>query len=113
MENVLKSMTIGQNWAVIPHFKKVINGKMYDTETANCLAISRYHPDYIEFIALFKKRTGEFFSYKTFFSSFEKNSKYFLTEKKIEPLKEEEAKKVAEIYTDGDKYEEIFGKVEE
>ena len=99
--------------------KKVINGKMYNTETAKKMADWYYgYPgdfDYYE-ERLYKKKTGEFF----LFGKGGARSKYsdndgFETYGSCEiiPYSEEEARKWAEKHCSGDEYEEIFGEVEE
>ncbi len=100
--------------------KKIINGKKYDTETAefvgemdnglcgtdfDCIAES-----------LYRKKTGEFFVYgqggaRTRYAR--KDGASICGGCEIVPLSEDEAKKWAERYLDADKYEEIFGEVAE
>ena len=99
--------------------KKVINGKMYNTETAKKMADWYYgYPgdfDYYE-ERLYKKKTGEFF----LFGKGGARSKYsdndgFETYGSCEiiPYSEEQARKWVEEHCSGDTYEEIFGEVEE
>jgi hypothetical protein len=87
--------------------RKVINGKMYDTDTATVVAKNIEYEDEQPYskVTLYKKKTGEF---------------YFLCEKFtedkkvwIEPIVEDDAKDFAEKVLDGDQYEAVFGKVEE
>ena len=101
--------------------KKVINGRMYDTETATMLA-DRTHGvwgnyDYAE-EELYRKKNGEhfiriygkvlsvclaWFDFQTGYC----DGHWFV------PIGERVAKKWAEENLDGDKYVEIFGEVEE
>lgn len=72
--------------------KKIINGKMYDTETAKHIG------DRNNCEALYQKKTGEFFLY---------------SESGITPLSFDEAREWAESKLDADVYIEIFGEPEE
>ena len=83
--------------------KKVINGKMYNTDTAEMIYSLPSWKDTGH--DMYKKKTGEFFIYCW--------SKWSGHEPHIEPLTEERAKELCEVYLDGDEYEEVFGKVEE
>lgn len=91
--------------------KKIINGKMYNTETAEeiCKYSSGQYGDF-ECIrkTLFKKKTGEFFlkAYGGAMTSYE-------GEETIEPLTEEEAKSFVERNGSVETYIELFGEVEE
>lgn len=99
--------------------KKIINGKVYDTSTAECVA--RWDNDYpvrdfhycME--ELYRKKTGEYFLY----GEGGPMSKYAVWQgnsgsggERISPLTYDEATEWAERL-DGDKYEEIFGAVSE
>lgn len=100
--------------------KKIINGKKYDTETAR--KISGWDEgrngdhDYVH-EELYRKKNGEFF----LFGEGGANSKYGAwidnysraESRKIVPLPIEEAKRWAEKHISTEKYEEIFGEVEE
>lgn len=88
--------------------KKIIEGKKYDTETAKRVgrhATTENNGDFC-IKELYKKKTGEFFFYTYQFAWCE----YY---EGIDPCTEDEAKQWAEVYLDGDEYEEIFGEVEE
>ena len=91
--------------------KKIINGKMYDTDTATeiCKYSSGMYGDF-ECIkqTLYKKKTGEFFleSYGGVMTSYE-------GEERIEPITEEEAKGFVERNSDAETYIDLFGEVEE
>lgn len=99
--------------------KRIICGKKYDTDTAekiarwdNGLSVSDF--DFCE-ESLHIKRTGEFFLH----GEGGPNSKYakavdncFTGGEKIIPLSENEAKKWVENHAN-EKYEQIFGEVEE
>lgn len=101
--------------------KKIINGKMYNTETAvklgageSCLPVNDFGY-YKE--ALYRKRTGEYFLYgeggarSKYATQRELNS--FGPGDGFTPLTENEAKLWAERYLDADEYCEIFGEPEE
>lgn len=101
--------------------KKVINGKMYNTETANYIASNRsdyYKNDFRYFEEdLYQKKTKEFFLYGYGGAA----SKYaeslssggFIDGEKIIPLSENEAREWVEKNLEADKYTEIFGTCEE
>ena len=100
--------------------KKIINGKMYNTETAILLARrdSGYaYYDYRSFEEiLYQKNNGEFFLYGTGGAM----SRYAETVggdirggENIFPLTEKETKKWAEENLSCEEYEKIFGAVEE
>lgn len=100
--------------------KKVINGKMYNTETAKCIysytnGYSMNDFNYVE-EALYQKKTNEFFLY----GSGGPMSRYCCScgnswgyGESITPITKEEAKEWAMEYLDGDEYESVFGPVEE
>lgn len=100
--------------------KKIISGKRYDTETAQLMA-SDSHGGYGDFYRwseeLYRKNTGEYFLYGEGGPA----SKYAKTVgqnewsggEKIMPLSLSAAQKWAEEHLDGDKYEEIFGEIDE
>ena len=101
--------------------KKIINGKKYDTSTANevgCWSNTCSTRDfsYCE-ETLYRKKTGEYF----LCGSGGPMSKYSVlvdcnttsSGSAIIPLTEAEARTWAEKHLDGDEYEEIFGEVEE
>lgn len=101
--------------------KKIINGKMYNTETAkrlgeydNGYAINDFSHVYE---ALYLKKTGEYFLYGKggAMSKYSEpcGSNCWCGGKRIIPLTESEAKEWAERKLDADEYVEIFGEVEE
>lgn len=98
--------------------KKIINGKKYDTETAKAMGYwcnMTYGLNFVE-ETLYKKKTGEYFLHgeggpaTKYAEIYENNSS---SGEKIIPMTEDEAKDWAEKKLTGDKYEEIFGEVEE
>lgn len=101
--------------------KKIIDGKVYDTETAECVGNwdnGKYTSDlFLEEESLYRKRTGEFFLY----GSGGAHSKYAVScgsnnwtgGEKIIPLDYESAQKWAEEHLSADEYEKIFDIVEE
>ena len=100
--------------------KKIIRGKRYDTDTAKKVGAAYAECQRTDFAyweeELYRKNTGEFFLY----GWGRPLSKYGKTcgnetsgSEVIKPLDLEEAQEWAEKNLDGDKYEEIFGEVEE
>ena len=99
--------------------KKIINGKKYDTETAEWISsydvtngkFSDYEED------LYRKRTGEFFLAGEGGPASKYSQPYgdhgSQSGKGIIPLTEEEAREWVEMHCSADKYEDIFGEVEE
>ena len=101
--------------------KKVINGKVYDTKTAQCVAEWSNNLGYRDFSwmeeTLYRKKTGEFFLHgeggpmTRYASSCGSNS--WTGGESIHPMTYREAQEWAEEHLDGDEYEEIFGAVVE
>ena len=101
--------------------KKVINGKMYDTDTATKLASWCNMQDFSNFNyvdeTLYKKRTGEYFLYgeggpmTKYAVSTGSNS--WSGGEMIIPLTLSAAQEWAEEHLDGDDYQKIFGEVAE
>lgn len=101
--------------------KKIINGKVYSTETAECVAEYSNSGGWRDFShyeeELYRKKTGEFFLHgqggpmTRYAVSCGGNS--WSGGEKIIPLRYEEAQKWAEGHLDADEYEEIFGEVVE
>ena len=101
--------------------KKIINGKEYDTKTAELVGSWSNKRPTSEFDycceELYRKRTGEFFIHGDGGAS----SKYAVSYgngswgggEKITPLTYESAQKWAEDHLSGEKYESIFGEVAE
>ena len=100
--------------------KKIINGKRYDTETAEFCGSHEYgYPGDFNYVfeELYQKRTGEFFLY----GEGGANSKYreeismnsWSGGERIIPLTEDEAKEWAEEYLDAEEYEKLFTVAEE
>lgn len=101
--------------------KKIINGKLYNTETAREIASWSDGMSFRDFShveeVLYQKRTGEFF----LFGEGGPMSKYaesagqnqWTGGSKIIPLDWESARKWAEEHLDSDDYQEIFGQIAE
>ena len=96
--------------------KKIINGKVYDTETARDLGSDSYSNErdfHYWSERLYQKRTGEFFLYgeggplSRYAVSTGNNS--WSGGEKIIPLTAAKAREWAEEHLDADDYEEIFG----
>ena len=101
--------------------KKIINGRKYDTDTANTIA--EWYNEYpvndfrYEMETLFLKRNGEYF----LFGEGGAMSKYATSMgdnswgggSRIIPLSYEAARQWAEKHLDADEYEEAFGEVSE
>jgi hypothetical protein len=101
--------------------KQIINGKMYNTETAKKLAYYCNIPNIRDFShyreTLYKKKTGEYFLHGEGGAMTKYSKTVGLNEwssgEKIMPMTIEKAKKWAEKYLYADEYEKIFGVVEE
>lgn len=101
--------------------KKIINKKLYDTDTAKNVAEFQNTPylrDYQHYKEiLYRKKTGEFFLYGCGNAA----SKYAEVRadrmrcpgEKIIPFTEAEAREWLEVNSDADTYIELFGEVEE
>ena len=100
--------------------KKIISGKLYDTDTAKSLGCD-YHGSPRDFSywseTLYKKRTGEFFLHgeggpsSRYAVSLSQNT--WGSGKKIIPLNYKAAQDWAEEHLSADDYQEIFGEVTE
>jgi hypothetical protein len=90
---------------------KIINGKKYDTATAQQLD-EEYHynsnGNTVGCTSFYRKKTGEFFLYY-----WANPRDIFSGNSYIKPLSEDEAKKYAEEHLSGEDYEKIFGEVAE
>lgn len=100
--------------------KKIINNKLYDTETAREIDHYQYSNAsdwfYVREV-LYKKRTGEYFLYgeggaKSRYSEYCGNNQYSGSSV-IFPLSKEEAKEWALENMNADDFMEEFGEVEE
>lgn len=101
--------------------KKIINNKVYDTDTAKELGSWSNMADYRNFSqfseTLYCKKTGEFFLY----GEGGPMTQYAVAEgqnswrggSRIMPMSFQEARAWAEKHLDGDEYEAIFGEVVE
>lgn len=100
--------------------KKIINGKMYDTDTAKELVsvTNGYCMGdlYYSKTALYQKRTGEYFVYSEGgpMSEYGDNVGYERTWGcRFEPATERSAKEWIAKHCDGDTYLSLFGNVDE
>ena len=100
--------------------KKIINKKLYDTETTKKLGFWSNGHSYGDFSymeeALYQKKTGEFFlyGYGGALTGYAKRTGDSRGEgEKITPLSVDEAKEWAEDHLDADEYVNIFGDMEE
>lgn len=101
--------------------KKIINGKVYDTETAKRLGEYEPNPYRSDFHyyceTLYRKKTGEFFLHgegnaaSPYSRSCGQNE--WCGSEKIIPMTYTEAQKWTEEHLDGDEYCEIFGEPDE
>lgn len=101
--------------------KKIINGKMYNTETARLVGEydSNYPRNDFNWFEeeLYRKRTGEFFLYgngnamSPYTESCGDNS--WCGSQEIIPYTEDEARRWVGKHLDADTYVELFGEVEE
>lgn len=101
--------------------KKIIGGKRYDTDKAELIGSTSYGGGPRDFHhwseELYRKRTGEFFLYGEGGPSSKYSVQVELNSwsggERITPLTYDEAKEWVEKYLDADKYEELFGVVED
>lgn len=102
--------------------KKIIKGKKYDTETATKLGSWWNEYSYNDFNYahedLYLKKTGEYFLHGeggplSKYAKYSASNGAYEGNSIIKPLSKEEAMKWGEDKLDVDKYEEIFGEVEE
>lgn len=102
------------------NMKRVINGKRYDTTTAQPIAEhSHRYPGDFEYYdeTLYRKKTGEFFlageggPMSKYARAVDHNTRS--GGKDIIPITEDMAKEWVERYEDFDTYESIFGPVDE
>ena len=101
--------------------KKIINGKLYDTETAKEIAGDSYNGSVTDFHyweeTLYKKRTGEYFLYgkggplSKYAKRYEQNGR--VGGEAIQPMTYAEATAWAEEHMDADDYMDEFGPVSE
>jgi len=100
--------------------KKIINGKRYDTETAQLIGSDGYsnRRDFCFWREkLYRKKTGEFFLYGEggAMSRYGRSTGQNLRSagEEIQPLTLKEAQEWGEQHLDADEYEEVFGRIEE
>lgn len=100
--------------------KKIINGRKYDTETAECVGYmeSTYNRNDFHYYdeGLYRKRNGEFFLHGEGggLSPYAQSvGRGFTGGENIIPISEERAKEWGEKYMSVSRYESIFGEVEE
>lgn len=100
--------------------RKVINGRMYNTETAKEVYEHDNGFPQNDFrwcaVTLYKKKTGEFFLYgrggaASPYCEYYGDSRG--SGERIDPITEEQARDWLEEYGDADAYETAFGEVEE
>ena len=99
--------------------KKYINGKKYDTETAQAVGGWSNNRSYSDFShceeTLYRKKTGEFFLHGKggpmtgYAESVGDNS--WGSGSRIQPMTFDEARQWAEEHLSGDEYEQIFGEI--
>lgn len=85
--------------------KKIINGKKYDTDTAQQVCCGFFGNFNCKSVTLYRKDNGEYFEHHELDE--------FGHREWIEPVTETEAKRFAEEQMDAEEYEEFFGEVEE
>ena len=102
--------------------RKIIKGRMYDTETAEEIASAYSRANRGDFRwfeeTLYRKKTGEFFLYGeggplTKYAEVGENGREKWSGEKFIPLDIEEAKRWCEKEIDVSEYIELFGEVEE
>lgn len=100
--------------------KKIINGKLYNTETATFIASyeNHYMPSDFRYCeeSLYRKRTGEFFLYGSggplskYAEPYDNGAR---SGSAIAPLTEELAREWVENYANVETYVQLFGEPEE
>ena len=99
--------------------KKIINGKVYDTATAQCVGewsnpYTRRDFNWVE-ETLYRKRTGEFFIFgeggPRYQYAKEVGTRQWSSGERIMPLTWDEAREWAEEKLSADEYEQAFGEV--
>lgn len=100
--------------------KKIINGKVYNTETAT--RVGSYESGFqgdIDYVSeeLYRKKNGEFFVYAeggaaTSYAT-SRGSDGYASGEAIKPMIYDEAAQWAERHLTGEQYEQIFGEVSE
>lgn len=100
--------------------KKIIHGKLYDTDTAAEIACDSNGYGFADFRycreALYRKKNGEYFLYGEggALSPYAQKCRGGSCEgSRIRPLTEESAKTWGEQHLDADSYMKVFGPVEE
>lgn len=100
--------------------KKIINGKVYNTETATRVGFYEvgFQGD-IDYVSeeLYRKKNGEFFVYAeggaaTSYAT-SRGSDGYAAGEAITPMTYDEAAQWAEQHLNGEEYEQIFGEIEE
>lgn len=95
--------------------KAIVNGRKYDTETAQFIVTSRevVHPDNLS--RLYRKQNGEYFIQIEGFGCFPSGLEGIMNKCKQHfiPLQTIEAKAFVEEYCDADTYVRLFGDVDE
>lgn len=95
--------------------KKIINGKVYDTEKAKCMGFDAGGDGFHSWREdLYKKRTGEFFLYgqggaATKYAHYVDGNNAWSEGEKIIPMPYDKAREWAEAHLEADEYENIFG----
>ena len=101
--------------------KKIINGKLYNTDTAKRLGVYANGGSWRDFShleeALYQKKTGEYFLHgeggaMTIYATPEGNNSWS-GGSRIMPMTYDEAKEWAEKHLEADEYEAIFGEIVE
>lgn len=95
--------------------KAIVNGRKYDTETAE-LIVGKHNPIHPSNLSrLYRKQNGEFFAYYECLGNFPNNMEVLVYKAKrnIIPLAETEAKALVEEWCDADEYIRLFGDVDE
>lgn len=110
--------TNGFGTYIVEDYARVINRKKYNTVTAEKVGSEwSFGVGSDSYLSLFRKKTGEFFSYVVEFRNYQAQGdtsvKPHCCGREIKPLTEDEAKDFCEKYFCLDTYEDLFGEVEE
>ena len=97
--------------------RKIINGFLYDTDTADLITVSTVSDEYGSWYvseSLYKKKKGEYFLYRSMYGDGDAEDIYYwVLSHQFSPLTEKQAKDWMEKNADTDTYMKEFGLPEE
>ncbi len=97
--------------------RKIINKKLYDTETATAMHSQTFSDEYetwFMYETMYKKRNGEYFLFREMCGDGDSEDVYnWVMRHRFQPLTIDDAQLWMEHYTDADAYAAEFGMPEE